>query len=126
MAILTQSPTFYQGRLFIGVSSSESGAPAVDPSYKLSHRGLMSAVGFQHGRFALLWTTYMILPGANFSGASVWGSQPSIDPIHQQVFISTGQLHQLPPEFVECQDANKTLAVSLEHLANEPCLPRNV
>jgi outer membrane protein assembly factor BamB len=126
LSILTQSPTFYNGRLFIGVSTTESGAPALDPSYKLSHHGSMHAVGLRHGRLALLWTTHMIPPGANFSGASIWGSQPSIDPIRQQVFIGTGQLLSLPPEVVECQDANKDLAANLDHLVNEPCLPRNV
>lgn len=126
LAILTQSPTLYEGRLFIGVSTTESGAPSIVPSYRLSHHGSMNAVVLQHGRLALLWTTHMIPPGANFSGASVWGSQPSIDPIRQQVVIGTGQLFSLPPAFVECQDANKNLAVNLGHLANEPCLPRDV
>jgi hypothetical protein len=68
----------------------------------------------------------MIPPGADFSGASIWGSQPSIDPIRQQIFIGTGQLFSLPHEIVECQDANKNLAVNKEHLTNEPCMPRNV
>jgi outer membrane protein assembly factor BamB len=126
LAILTQSPTVYNHRVFFGVSTTESGGPAVDPSYKLSHHGSMNAVELRHGRLALVWTTHMIPPGANFSGASVWGSQPSIDPIRNQVFIGTGQLFSLPDEFVECQDANSKLRVQTEHLANEPCLPRNV
>ncbi|KAL6706453.1 hypothetical protein ACN47E_005392 [Coniothyrium glycines] len=68
----------------------------------------------------------MVPAGANYSGASVWGSQPSIDPIRNQVFLGTGQLFSLPPEIVECQDANKNLAANTQRLANEPCLPRNV
>lgn len=126
LAILTQSPTLYNGRLFIGVSTTESGFPAFDPSYKFTHHGSMNAITLRHGRLALLWTTHMIPPGADFSGASVWGSQPSIDPIRQQVFIGTGQLFSLPPEIVECQDANKNLKASTEHLVHEPCLPRDV
>lgn len=126
LAILTQSPTIYNHRVFFGVSTTESGGPATDPSYDLTHHGSMNAVELRHGRLALVWTTHMIPPGANFSGASVWGSQPSIDPIRNQVFIGTGQLFSLPDEFVECQDANKNLRVQTEHLANEPCLPRNV
>jgi outer membrane protein assembly factor BamB len=126
LAILTQSPTLYNGRLFIGVSTTESGGPALDPSYKLSHHGSMNAVALRHGRLALLWTTDMIPRGANFSGASVWGSQPSIDPIRQQVFVGTGQLFSLPPEIVECQDANRNLKANTEHLTHEPCMPRNV
>ncbi|KAF2115636.1 quinon protein alcohol dehydrogenase-like superfamily [Lophiotrema nucula] len=127
LAILTQSPTLYKGRLFIGVSTSESGAPTLDPNYKCcSSHGSMNALALRHGRLTLLWTTPMIPPSANFSGASVWGSQPAIDPIRQQVFIGTGQFFSIPPEFEECQDANAELAVGREHLANEPCLPRNV
>ncbi|KAL5113787.1 hypothetical protein ACEQ8H_008323 [Pleosporales sp. CAS-2024a] len=126
LSIITQSPTFYNGRLFVGLSTTESGAPSLDPSYKLSHHGSMHAVALRHDRLALLWTTDMIPSGANFSGASIWGSQPSIDPIRQQVFIGTGQLLSLPPEVVECQDANKNLAANVDHLVYEPCLPRNV
>ncbi|KAK7184823.1 hypothetical protein DPSP01_002205 [Paraphaeosphaeria sporulosa] len=126
LAILTQSPTVYNHRVFFGVSTTESGGPAADPSYNLTHHGSMNAVELRHGRLSLVWTTDMIPPGANFSGASVWGSQPSIDPIRNQVFIGTGQLFSLPDEFAECQDANKNLRVQMEHLANEPCLPRNV
>ncbi|KAL1595918.1 hypothetical protein SLS60_009608 [Paraconiothyrium brasiliense] len=126
LAVLTQSPTVYKHRVFFGISTTESGVPAADPSYNLTHHGSMNAVELRHGRLALVWTTHMIPPGANFSGASVWGSQPSIDPIRNQVFIGTGQLFSLPDEFVECQDANKNLRVQTEHLANEPCLPRNV
>jgi outer membrane protein assembly factor BamB len=127
LAVLTQSPTFYRGRLFIGVSTTESGAPALDPNYKCcSSHGSMNAITLRHGRLSLLWTTHTIPPGANFSGASVWGSQPAIDPIRQQVLIGTGELFSLPPEFEACQDANANLAVTREHMANEPCLPRNV
>lgn len=126
LSILTLSPTLYKHRVFFGVSTTESGAPAVDPSYNLTHHGSMHAVELRHGRLTLLWSTHMIPPGANFSGASIWGSQPSIDPIRNQVFIGTGQLFSLPDEFIECQNANSHLRVQTEHLANEPCLPRNV
>ncbi|KAF1974034.1 Quino protein alcohol dehydrogenase-like protein [Bimuria novae-zelandiae CBS 107.79] len=125
-ALVVASPTVYNHRFFFGVSTTESGYPANDPNYKLSHRGSMKALELRHGRLALVWTTHMILPGANFSGASVWGSQPSIDPIRKQVFIGTGQLFSLPDEIVECQNANKNLRIQTEHLSNEPCLPRNV
>jgi glucose dehydrogenase len=49
LAILAQSPTLYKGRLFIGVSTTESGVPSLDPSYKLSHHGTMNAVALRHG-----------------------------------------------------------------------------
>jgi outer membrane protein assembly factor BamB len=126
LSMLTQSPTFYNGRLLIGLSTSESGIPALDPNHTFSHHASMRAVALQDQRLTLLWTTPMIPRGANFSGASIWGSQPSIDPIRQQVFIGTGQLFSLPPEIEECQDANKNLAANTQHLVNESCMPRNV
>ncbi|ORY14743.1 quinon protein alcohol dehydrogenase-like superfamily, partial [Clohesyomyces aquaticus] len=127
LAVLTQSPTLYRGRLFVRVSTTESGAPTLGPNYKCcSSHGSMNAIALRHGRLTLLWTTNTIPPGANFSGASVWGSQHSIDPIRQQVFIGTGQFSSIPPEIEACQGANANLVVGREHLANEPCLPRNV
>jgi outer membrane protein assembly factor BamB len=127
LAVLTQSPTLYHGCLFIGTSTTESGRPSFDPDYRCcSHHGSMNAVALQHGRLTILWTTYTIPLYGNFSGASVWGSQPAIDLFRQQVFIGTGQLLTLPPEFERCQDANLNLTVKPEQLANEPCLPRNV
>lgn len=125
LSILTQSPTVYNHRVFFGVSTTESAGPALDPSYKFTHHGTMNAIELRHGRLALVWTTHMIPPGSNLAGAAVWGSQPSIDPIRNQVFIGTGQLYTLPDEYIECQNANKNLDVQTGHLVNEPCLPRN-
>ncbi|KAL5409225.1 hypothetical protein PMIN04_011123 [Paraphaeosphaeria minitans] len=121
LAILTQSPTVYNHRVFFGVSTTESGGPAADPSYNLTHHGSMNVVKLRHGRLALDWTADMIPPEANFSGASVWGSQPSIDPIRNQVFIGTGQLFSLPDEFVEYQLVSYTGALDAWNAA---CIPQ--
>jgi hypothetical protein len=58
----------------------------------------MNALALHNNRSILLWITPMIPPGANYSGASIWGSQPSIDVLRGQVFIGTGQLFSVPPE----------------------------
>ncbi|KAF2855501.1 Quino protein alcohol dehydrogenase-like protein [Plenodomus tracheiphilus IPT5] len=126
LSTLTQSPTLYQNRLFIGLSTTESGAPSLDPTYKFSHKSSMHAITLTNNQtLTLLWTTPMIPPKTNTSGASIWGSQPSIDPLRNQLFIGTGQLFSLPPELAACQDANKNLTANIEHLVHEPCLPLN-
>ncbi|KUJ17646.1 Quino protein alcohol dehydrogenase-like protein, partial [Mollisia scopiformis] len=63
---------------------------------------------------------------ANFSGASIWGSQPAIDPIRRQVFLATGNTYSLPEEFQACQNQTANITVIKEGLAPEPCLPRDV
>lgn len=126
-AVLTQSPTFYQGRLFIGVSSVEEGAADVVPNYTCcSFTGSMHAAALSHGRLRLLWSVPMIPPGSNFSGAAIWGSQPAIDPIREQVFIATGNIYSLPDEFSDCQAETANITVIQQGLTSDPCLPPNV
>jgi outer membrane protein assembly factor BamB len=126
-AALTQSPTFYQGRLFIGSSSLEEGAPDVIPNYQCcTFIGSMNAAALKHGRLRLLWTQPMIPAGSNFSGAAIWGSQPAIDPVRSQVFIATGNIYSLPPSFEECQNQTANITVIQQGLTSDPCLPLNV
>ncbi|KAF8867399.1 Quino protein alcohol dehydrogenase-like protein [Acephala macrosclerotiorum] len=127
LAILTMSPTFYQGHLFMGVSSLEEGAPDLIPDYKCcSFTGSMHAVSFEHGRLRLLWSQPMIPANSNFTGAAVWGSQPAIDPIRNQVFIATGNSYSLPVEFEACQNQTANITVIKEGLTSDPCLPPTV
>ena len=126
-AVLTQSPTFYQGRLFVGVSSVEEGAPDVIPNYNCcTFTGSMHAATLEHGRLRLLWSQPMIPANSNFSGAAVWGSQPAIDPIRNQVFIATGNVYSLPEDFEACQNQTANITVIQQGLTSDPCLPRNV
>ena len=126
-AVLTQSPTFYQGCLFIGVSSVEEGAPDVVPNYTCCYfTGSMHAAALEHGRLRLLWSQSMIPAGSDFSGAAIWGSQPAIDPIRKQVFVSTGNLYSLPLDFQACQNQTANITVIKEGLTSDPCLPREV
>jgi outer membrane protein assembly factor BamB len=125
-SILTQSPTIYAGALFIGLSTTESGGPALLPNYTFSHHGIMHALTLRDNQLTRLWTTPMIPPGSNYSGASIWGSQPSIDATRSQVFIGTGQLFSVPPAIEACQTANKNLSANTQHLVREPCMPVDV
>jgi outer membrane protein assembly factor BamB len=126
-AVLTQSPTFYQGRLFIGVSSVEEGAADLIPNYTCcSFTGSMHAASLSHGRLRLLWSVPMNPAGSNFSGSAIWGSQPAIDPIRSQVFIATGNIYSLPEAFEECQNQTANIEVIKQGLTTDPCLPPNV
>jgi outer membrane protein assembly factor BamB len=126
-AVLTQSPTFYQGRLFIGVSSVEEGAADLIPNYNCcSFTGSMHAAALEHGRLRLLWSQPMIPANSNFSGAAIWGSQPAIDPIRKQVLVATGNIYSLPEDFEACQNQTANITVIKQGLTSDPCLPRNV
>ena len=100
-ATITGSPTPYNGRLYIPVSSLEVSL-AVDPHYECcTFRGSVVAVDAETGN--QVWKTYTIQHpptvsgknpvGTNIlgpSGAVVWNS-PSIDPVNNQLFVGTGE-----------------------------------
>jgi polyvinyl alcohol dehydrogenase (cytochrome) len=103
----TATPVFYQGRLYIGVSSIEEGL-AVSPSYVCcTFRGSESAVDAATGK--VIWKRYMIAETANPqrktkrgaavmgpSGVGVW-TAPTLDPQHDTLYITTGDNYSDPP-----------------------------
>jgi outer membrane protein assembly factor BamB len=128
-AILTQSPLFYDNKLFIGCSSIESGVTAFIDDYVFTFSGSMNAVSLKHGRLTLLWTTSTIPPELrrrNLTGAAIWGSQPSVDPVRRQVFVGSGNLYDVPEELEACQNKTQGLAVVQDSLTADPCIPRHV
>jgi len=91
LAVITMSPTLYNGRLFVGVSSQEETAANFVPGYPCcSFVGNMVGVDFDRvtRKLAVSWNTPMI-PDADaaqgWSGVAIWGSQPSIDEVRSQV-----------------------------------------
>jgi hypothetical protein len=104
LAILTTSPTVYKGQIFIGASSQEESA-TVDPTYKCcSFIGNFASFTFDHKtlKFKQLWNLSTLPKGKGWSGASVWGSQPPIDPVRNQVFFGTGNTYVYPAEYEKC------------------------
>lgn len=126
-AVLTQSQTFYDGRLYAGVSSTESYSVASGRPC-CSFSGSFHAVSLVGGKLRKEWTV-QTLPhtspaNANLSGAAVWGSQPSIDPIRRQVFFGSGQLYHVPPSFVDCVKRTANISIIQQGLTGrDPCLP---
>jgi polyvinyl alcohol dehydrogenase (cytochrome) len=98
MQNLTSSPVFYQGKLFVGMSGSESGAPREYPC--CTFRGSVIAVDANTGQIA--WQYYTVPEpkavgtwpsGATMyapSGGAVWGT-PTIDPSTGTLYVGTGQ-----------------------------------
>jgi hypothetical protein len=81
------------------------------------------------GKFSVLWDIPMIpkyQAEAGWSGASVWGSQPSIDTNRGQVFIATGNTYSIPAVIIDCQTATQNVTAVVEGLVPDPCLPRDI
>ncbi|HBX71174.1 MAG TPA: polyvinylalcohol dehydrogenase [Chloroflexi bacterium] len=98
-AIITQSATVFDGRVFVGVASQEEALSAFVPGYVCcSFRGSMLALDLKTG--AILWKTYMAPDG--FSGNAVWGSSPAVDAKRGQVYIATGNNYSVPQSVLDC------------------------
>jgi outer membrane protein assembly factor BamB len=129
-AMITMSPTFYNGKLLIGVSSKEEGAAGTIAGYTCcSFIGHFLALSFsiRAGKFSVLWDIPMIPPSQaaqNWSGGAIWGSQPSIDPRRNLVFIATGNTYSVPDAILACQNA--TANSTAEPTGHDPCLPPDI
>lgn len=98
-AIVTQSATVHDGRVYVGVSSLEETLAAVVPGYTCcSFRGSMLAVDLETG--AIVWQAYMAPEG--YSGNALWGSAPAIDAKRGQVYVATGNNYSVPDEVEAC------------------------
>ena len=86
----------------------------------------MAAYELNEAKFNILWDIDMIPPNTGWAGGSIWGSQPSIDTARNQVFIATGNVYTLPPEYQACQNATQQIQVIAEGMTVDPCVPKNV
>lgn len=103
-AMVTQSPTVYNGDIYVGISSLEE-LLADSAGYDCcTFIGEMQKRSLADG--ALLWRTLMAPDNGGisggFSGNAVWGSAPAIDPVRQLVYIATGNNYDVPAEISDC------------------------
>jgi polyvinyl alcohol dehydrogenase (cytochrome) len=113
-AIITQSATVFNGRVYVGVASLEEGLAAFVPGYALSFRGSMLALDLDTG--AILWKTYTAPEG--YTGNAVWGSSPAIDTKRGQIYIATGNNYSVPQSVLDC-----VTAAGSDPAAQAACLP---
>ncbi|MCP5145143.1 MAG: PQQ-binding-like beta-propeller repeat protein [Gammaproteobacteria bacterium] len=105
VAHLSGSPTFYNGKLYVPVSSNEEGA-AGSASYECCRfRG--SVVALDGGTGEIVWKTYMLdeprPTGRNAAGTQTWGpsgspvwSSPAVDPQANALYFTTGNNYTEP------------------------------
>ena len=105
-ALLTGSPTVYQGNVYVGVASWEE-TRAINPAYPCcSFRGSVVALRVRDG--AQIWKTYTINDAPHPtgktstgtlrqgpSGAGIW-SAPTIDPKRKMLYVTTGDNYSAP------------------------------
>jgi polyvinyl alcohol dehydrogenase (cytochrome) len=106
-AMTTGGPTLFEGRLYVGASSSEEVAGAQATYSCCSFRGSIMALDAASGK--TIWHTYTIADepkpttknakGVQLygpSGAGVWSS-PTVDPVKRALYITTGDSYSDPP-----------------------------
>jgi polyvinyl alcohol dehydrogenase (cytochrome) len=106
-AVITGSPTLYDGRLYVPDSSYEEISGA-SPKYECcTFRGAVTALDAATGQ--VIWKSYTI-PEAphpvrrNKQGTQLWGpsgagvwSSPTVDPKKRAVYVTTGDAYSDPP-----------------------------
>jgi polyvinyl alcohol dehydrogenase (cytochrome) len=106
-AKVSSTPVFYQGRLYVGVSSLEEALAVARTYVCCTFRGSVSAIQAADGK--VLWKRYMIdeiakpqpqsKRGAAVlgpSGVGVW-TAPTLDPAHDAMYVTTGDNYSDPP-----------------------------
>lgn len=94
------APTYYEGRLFVPVTTGEEGMQ-LNPKYECcTGRGALVSLDAVTGK--QIWKTYTIAEeptkrGTNWAGTATWGpsgasiwSAPTIDPVRKLVYAATG------------------------------------
>ncbi len=101
---ITQSPIIHNGKVYVGVSTQESAYAKNENVPCCKFRGSMVALDLHSGEE--LWRHYMTIENDGeynqFSGASVWGGAPTIDPKRNSVYIPTGNNFHVPSSYAQC------------------------
>ena len=106
LAVATGSPTLYEGRLYVPVSSREEAAGGSLNYPCCTFRGSIVALDAATGR--QIWKTYAIpdpprpsrknsrgIQLWTGSGAAIWHA-PTIDPRHRAIYVATGDAYTEP------------------------------
>ena len=111
-AIITSSAVEFGGKIYVGVSSNQEFLATADPKFVLSFIGSVASLDAQTGHID--WQTFMAPEG--YTGNAVWGSNFSIDPKRQSLYIATGNNYSVPDSVSECVSKAKTVAEQVQCL----------
>ena len=105
-AIITNSPIVFNGRVYVGTSTSEETLAGSDPNLVLKVRGRVCSLDVNSGK--LLWQTFMVPEG--YTGGAVWGSTFGVDVKRNSLYVTTGNNHSVPPQVSACLKQASTVA----------------
>jgi polyvinyl alcohol dehydrogenase (cytochrome) len=104
--LFTQSPTIStSGDIYIGIASNEEYWSLYSPGYQCCvFMGAMFKVSITDGTVQWKLQTVPNNGGAigGYSGASIWGSSPSLDYSRNSLYIATGNNYQVPASVASC------------------------
>ncbi|RFU31601.1 hypothetical protein B7463_g4730, partial [Scytalidium lignicola] len=131
VAMVTMSPTVYNGKIFVGASSMEEGAATVPGYVCCSFVGNVAAFSFDkvHNNFTTLWDIPMIPDAqaeAGWAGVAVWGSQPPIDVTRNQVIFGTCNTYTYPEVRIQWQNETAKIPAVAQGLVSDSCLPKDI
>lgn len=137
-AVITMSGSVYQQRFYVGVSSTEE-SMAANPNYVCcSFAGSFLAIDIPTMKIVWSWSTIPtnLVGPSQFSGNSLWGSSPVIDPNagssddngndnggQGAVYIATGNNYKISDELNSCY--NTTAEAQWEVACNQVYAPDN-
>ena len=113
---ITGSPVVYKGVVYVGVASHEEAIAATTGYPCCSSSGSVVALSAKTG--AISWQTYMVPTNLGYSGGSVWGSTPVIDPVRNYVYVGTGNNFSVPQIVETCffnNSSNPSCAASNDY-----------
>lgn len=107
VASITSSPVVFDDIVYVGVASlTEESLSASFPDYPCcSFRGSVVALKAQTGQ--ILWKGLHYMPSSpnnpgGYSGGSVWGSTPVVDPERGSLYVGTGNNYEVPQDIKTC------------------------
>ena len=119
------SGTVYNDNFYVGVASLEESL-AANPSYVCcSFVGSFHSVKIATMQIVWSWESIPnnLVGPYEFSGNSMWGSSPSVDPQNGIVYVATGNNYAIPSELDACY--NSTDASLWETACDQVLAPEN-
>src|SRR5260221_174918 len=115
-AIVTGSALEFGGKIYLGVSSNQEFLAAADPKFVLSFIGSVASLDAQTGHID--WQTFMAL--ACYTCNSAWGSNFSIDPKRQSLYIVTRNNYSGPATVYVCVSLAKHTGGNISYTVAPP------